>query len=171
MGRALLDIPLQQHHGPAAGNVHRTRALYADRAVSPRPRTSFRRLVCTGWAAALMAVSGVAGAVTSAIDDSGTVVLAPSVPMRWQALSARQRDGVLMVGSTTVRVRLNVTPWLQRAGRTYLVLPAQHPGAIRAAWASQRPLLSGDASAGSRPLFYSEPTRPPFVEEALQLAI
>ncbi len=118
-----------------------------------------------------MAVSGVAGAVTSAIDDSGTVVLAPSVPMRWQALSARQRDGVLMVGSTTVRVRLNVTPWLQRAGRIYLVLPAQQPGAIRASWSSQGRLLSGEVSSGSRALVYSGPIRTPFVEDVLQLAI
>jgi len=118
-----------------------------------------------------MCAPGFAGAVTTAIDDSGTVVLSPSVPMRWQALSPRQANGVLMFGSTMVRIRLNLTPWLQHAGRIYLVLPAQQPGAIRASWSSQGRLLGGEVSSGSRTLVYSGPIRTPFLEDVLRLAI
>ena len=139
--------------------------------MSPQHRTALLRFACTGWAVALMAASGVAGAVTTTIDDSGTVVLSPSVPMRWQALSPRQGNGVLMIGSTTVRVQLNVMPWLQHSGRIYLVFPAQQPGTVRASWSSQGRLLSGSVTSGSRALVYAGPISTPVVQDVLQLAI
>jgi len=114
---------------------------------------------------------GFAGAVTAAIDDSGTVVLSPSVPMRWQALSPRQASGVLMIGSTVVRIHLNLSPWLQHSGRIYLLLPAQQPGAIRASWSSQGRLLGGEVNSGSRTLVYSGPISTPLLEDVLRLSI
>jgi hypothetical protein len=136
-----------------------------------RPGTALLYVACAWSAVALMCAPGVAAAVTTAIDDSGTVVLSPSVPMRWQALSPRHTDGVLMTGSTTVRVRLNLTPWLQHSGRIYLVFPAQQPGAIRATWSSQGRLLGGEVTSGSRTLVYSGPISTPLLEDVLQLAI
>jgi hypothetical protein len=134
-------------------------------------RTALRHLACMGIAAGLVGAGGVAAAVTTAIDDSGTVVLSPSVAMRWQTLSPRRTNADLMTGSTMVRVRLNVTPWLHRSGRIFLVLPAQQPGAIHASWSSQGRLLPGEVSSGSRTLVYSGPIRSPVVEDVLQLAI
>jgi hypothetical protein len=139
--------------------------------MSRRVRAALRHLACTGLAAVLLGVCPLAGAVTTAIDDSGTVVLSPSVPMRWQTLSPRRTTSELMTGSTTVRLRLNVMPWLQRSGRIYLVLPAQQPGAIHASWSTQGRLLPGAVSSGGRTLVYSGPIRLPFVEDVLQLAI
>jgi hypothetical protein len=139
--------------------------------MSRRLGIALRYFACMWFAAALVFASGVAAAVTTAIDDSGTVVFSPSVPMRWQTLSPRQTNGALMTGSTTVRVRLNVTPWLQRSGRIFLVLPAQQPGSIHASWSSQGRLLPGEVTSGGRTLVYSGPISTPFVEDVLQLAI
>ena len=60
-----------------------------------------------------------AQAKTTAIDDSGTQALEPSVSMRWKS-AAPSRSGAdnLMVGTTTIRVRINVTPWLHHSGGT-----------------------------------------------------
>jgi hypothetical protein len=109
--------------------------------------------------------------MSPAIDDSGSVVLSPSVPMRWQTLSPRRTNAELMTGSTTVRVRLNVTPWMRRSGRIYLVLPAQQPGAIHATWSTRGRLLPGEVNSGGRTLVYSGPISAPLVEDVLLLAI
>jgi hypothetical protein len=112
-----------------------------------------------------------AHAASVAIDDSGTVVYTPTVTMHWQSPSPRARAATLMTGTTPVRVRLNVTPWLRHAGRIYLVLPAQQPGPIRASWSTQGRLLPGKVVSGTRALVYSGPISTPFIEDLLQLAI
>jgi hypothetical protein len=67
-----------------------------------------------------------------AIDDSGTQALEPAVNLRWQSPRPSRSGGDnLMVGTTTIRVRINVLPWMRRSGRIYLVLPAQQPGPRR----------------------------------------
>jgi hypothetical protein len=72
------------------------------------------------------------------IDDSGTESFEPSVRMRWQnATSRRSAANDVMIGTTTVRVRINVTRWLKHTARIYLSLPAQESGPIRLSWSSQ----------------------------------
>src|SRR5207342_2962446 len=90
------------------------------------------------WIAALalaaQALAGPAGAATMPIDDTGTVTVQPTMNLRWQELSPRQRRGDLMEGAVQLRVRLNVKPWIGRSGRIYMVLPAQLPGDMTATW-------------------------------------
>jgi hypothetical protein len=104
------------------------------------------------------------------IDDSGTQSLEPSVRMRWQsATPARSAADDVMIGTTTVRVRINVTPWLKRAGRIYLSLPAQEPGPIRLSWSTQGRFLPGQVQSGNRVLVYAGPITTPFMEDTLTL--
>jgi hypothetical protein len=52
------------------------------------------------------------------IDDSGTTALGPKVSMRWKTGSPSRSGGPnLMVGTLTVRVHINVMPWLRHSGR------------------------------------------------------
>ena len=76
-----------------------------------------------------------------------------------------------MTGTLTLRVKLNVAPWLRRPGRIYLVLPAQQPGAMNASWSTQGRLLAGRLSSGSRSLVYSGLIMTPFIEDVLQLTL
>ena len=110
-----------------------------------------------------------APAKTTTIDDSGTQALEPSVGMRWQS-AAPLRSGAdnLMVGTTTIRVRINVTPWLHHSGRIYLDLPAQQPGPITASWTTQGRFLSGQVHSGNRALVYAGPIASPFMEDVLK---
>ena len=108
---------------------------------------------------------------TTTIDDSGTQALEPSVSLRWKTATpsrARSRRDNLMVGRTTIRVRINVTPWLRRSGRIYLTLPAQQPGPITASWATQGRFMPGQVHSGTRMLLYAGPIAAPFMEDVMK---
>jgi hypothetical protein len=123
----------------------------------------------TAWL--LIAIAVAAHGATTPVDDSGTVVMTPTVKMGWQTQLPRGRASALMTGSTPVRVRLNVTPWLRHSGRIYLLLPAQPPGSVHASWTTQGRLLPGQVVSGTRALVYSGPITTPFIEDLLQLEI
>jgi hypothetical protein len=109
-----------------------------------------------------------ARAKTIAIDDSGTQAIEPAVSLRWKsATPSRGGADNLMIGTTTIRVRINVTPWLRRSGRIYLNLPAQQPGPISASWTTQGRLQPGQVHSGNRMLVYSGPIAAPFMEDVL----
>jgi hypothetical protein len=102
------------------------------------------------------------------IDDSGTTALQPSVSMRWKTASpSRSGGGNAMVGTVTVRARLNVMPWLRHSGRIYLSLPAQQPGPLGLSWLTQGRLLPGQLQSGGRVLVYAGPITTPFLEDTL----
>jgi hypothetical protein len=89
--------------------------------------------------------------------------------LRWQtAVPPRSGGADLLVGSTTIRVRINVMPWLKRSARIYLSLPAQPPGPIAASWTTQGQLLPGQLKSGSRVLVYAGPITGGFIEDTLK---
>jgi hypothetical protein len=102
------------------------------------------------------------------LDDSGSVAIEPSVLMRWKTpVPARTAAGKLMVGTTTIRVRINVMPWLKHSGRIYLALPAQQPGPISLSWTTQGRFLPGQLVSGNRVLVYAGRITTPFMEDTL----
>jgi hypothetical protein len=110
-----------------------------------------------------------APATTLTLDDSGTQALDPGVSMRWQtAVPPRSGGADLLVGTTTIRVRINVMPWLKRSARIYLALPAQPPGPLAASWTTQGQLLPGQLRSGSRVLVYAGPITAGFIEDTLK---
>ena len=137
--------------------------MIAAQCAMPRPAFFLALALTIIWTPA-------AQAKTVTIDDSGTTALEPSVSMRWKsATPSRSGADNLMVGTTTIRVRLNVMPWLKRSGRIYLSLPAQPPGPIGASWTAQGRFLSGQVRSGNRVLLYAGPITTPFMEDVLRL--
>jgi hypothetical protein len=111
-----------------------------------------------------------ARAKTITLDDSATQALEPSVSLRWKsAAPSRSGKDNLMVGTTTLRVRINVMPWLRHSGRIYLNLPAQPPGPITASWTTQGHFLPGQVHSGTRVLIYAGPIATPFMEDVLRV--
>jgi hypothetical protein len=108
---------------------------------------------------------------TTVIDDSATLPYNAALTLHWQQLEPRGRASNLMVGMLELRIRLNVSPWLKHAGRIYLVLPAQQPGAMTASWTTHGRLLPGQLAAGSRALVYAGPITAPFIEDVVQLTL
>jgi hypothetical protein len=120
-------------------------------------------------AAALTIIwSAAAQAKSTPIDDSGSQALEPAVTMRWKsAKPTRTGADNLMIGTTTVRVRINVLPWLRHSGRIYLALPAQQPGPLTASWITQGRLMPGQLRSGNRVLVYAGPITAAFIEDTL----
>lgn len=108
-------------------------------------------------------------AKTLILDDSGSQAVEASVNLHWRsARPSRSGSDNLMVGSTTIRVRINVLPWMRRSGRVYLALPAQAPGPITASWTTEGRLMAGQVRSGNRMLVYSGPITAPFLEDVLR---
>lgn len=107
------------------------------------------------------------------VDDAGTVVSAPLVPMRWRPLERGR--GVLseMTGELDVALRLNLSPWMGREVRLYLVLePAVISGAgIAANWRASGLFLPGSVQSGARTLVYHGRVTDPFMYEKLRLTL
>jgi hypothetical protein len=113
-----------------------------------------------------LASGSIAAPVT--VDDSASVALEPTVAMRWKsAAPTRSAADDVMVGRLTVHVRLNVTPWLRRSGRIYLVLPAQPPGPLRMSWTTQGRLIPGQMQSGNRALVYAGSFLSPYLEDTV----
>ena len=108
-----------------------------------------------------------APARTTTLDDSGSQALGPSVKLRWKSPAPRFAADDQMVGTTAIRVRINVLPWLRHTGRIYLALPAQQPGPIGASWTTQGRVLAGQGQSGNRALVYAGPITSPFMEDVL----
>src|SRR5207253_9503984 len=96
----------------------------------------------------VLVVAVPADAKTTVIDDSGTLPYDAPLVLHWQQLSPRRPVNNRMTGTLTVRVKLNVAPWLRRPGRIYLALAAQQPGAMNGSWSTQGRLLAGRLSPG-----------------------
>jgi hypothetical protein len=111
-----------------------------------------------------------AHAKTIILDDSGTQALEPSVSMHWKRVTpSRTSPDNTMIGTTVLRVRINVMPWLKHAGRIYLVLPAQPPGPMAAAWTTEGRFMAGQLRSGNRVLVYAGPITTPFMEDVFRM--
>jgi hypothetical protein len=115
---------------------------------------------------------GASAASTQLVDDSGSLPYDAPITLTWRSIAPRHGvpDNTL-VGSTLLRVHLNVAPWLHHSGRIYLALPAQPPGDLLATWTTQGRLLSGSLRPGGRTLVYSGRLTAPFIEDQLQLSL
>jgi hypothetical protein len=134
-----------------------------------RVRISGARMPAFFLACALSIIwASAARAKTITIDDSGTQSLEPSVSLRWKSPTPpRAGADNLMIGTATIRVRINVMPWLRHTGRIYLNLPAQQPGPIAVSWTTQGRFLPGQVQSGNRVLVYAGPIAVPFMEDVL----
>jgi len=121
-------------------------------------------------AAALTIIwTGAAQGKSTPIDDSGTQALEPTLSLRWKSPRPTRSGGDnLMVGTATIRVRINVLPWVRRSGRIYLVLPAQQPGPVSASWVTQGRFMPGQVRSGNRVLVYAGPITAPFMEDVFK---
>lgn len=110
-------------------------------------------------------------AATYRVDETGTFPQESSATMRWRQVAPLRGGDNTIEGSTTVNVRLNLAPWLNRNGRLFLVLPEQPLTSVRASWTTQGRLLPGKLVSGQRALVYSGPIALPVLEETLVVRI
>ena len=109
---------------------------------------------------------------TFRVDDSGTRVSTPLVPMRWRHLVPGRGSDNTAEGQLQVALRLNVLPWLNQRGRIYMTLaPAPSGDTIRASWRTQGRLLPGSVRSGGRTVIYEGALPSPTIEETIALTL
>jgi len=125
---------------------------------------------CRALAAALLALlAAQAGAATYRVDDTGTVVGQPVTPMRWrQPVPGRVADNTVE-GQVSVALRLNLSQWVMRQARIYMLLAPTENERLVATWRTQGRLLPGTVRGGGRTLVYEGVVRDPFLQESIVL--
>jgi hypothetical protein len=109
-------------------------------------------------------------AATYVVDDSASLPVESTAVLRWrQAMPTRAGDD-LMEGGTTVAVRLNLAPWVNRQARLYLVLPEQGTALVHARWRTQGRLLPGEIAPGQRVVVYQGRIPSAYLDETLTFA-
>ena len=126
-------------------------------------------LIGLAWAALMFA--GTAWAATYRVDDSATMPRESSAAMKWSSPQGGRAEFNDIEGSTTVQVRLNLTPWLKRSGRVFLVLPEQPGAPINVSRTTQGRLLPGQLVSGQRALVFSGPISVERLDETMVLRI
>jgi hypothetical protein len=118
------------------------------------------------------ATSAGAAAPGQLVDDSGTLPYDAMFRMTWRTPTPQRglTDNIL-IGTTQLRVHLNVLPWLHHSGRIYLVLPAQPPGDMLVSWTTQGHLMPGSLRPGTRTLVYAGRITTAALEDQVQLSI
>ena len=121
-------------------------------------------------AAALFGAPG-AGAATTRVDDSGTVVSQGVVPMRWkQLVPGRGADHSVEAG-VRVALRLNLTRWVNQPVRLYMALAPAAGEPVFASWRTQGRLLPGALRSGGRTLVFDGVANAATLEETLDLTL
>lgn len=121
------------------------------------------------FCAALFASNTIAA--TFRVDDAASVPQESVTRLQWRQLSPTNRADNTLEGISVVAIRLNLSPWVNKAGRLYLVLPEQPIGSVHASWTSHGRLLAGQLVSGQRALVYSGLITTPLLEETLAVKI
>ena len=107
---------------------------------------------------------------TFRVDDSGTVVLDPSVEMQWQPIN-RVGASNIVSADTKVSVQLNLAAWVGTSGRIYMTLPRTSGPTVRASWTTGGLLLPGTLISGDRALVYAGPVSSAVFRDLLDITL
>lgn len=125
---------------------------------------------CRALAAVLLALLVVqANAVTYRVDDTGTVVGQAVTPMRWRQLVPGRVADNTIEGQVSVALRLNLSQWVMRQARIYMLLAPTENERLVATWRTQGRLLPGSLRGGDRVLVFEGVVREPFLQETILL--
>lgn len=125
-----------------------------------------RGVLVLALAALLAAEPALAGV---RVDDTGTLVSAPVVPMRWRQLVPGRGADHTVEADVRVAVRLNTSPWVNQSVRLYMVLAPVNGQSVVANWRTQGRLLAGNLRSGSRAVVFEGRISGPVLEETLDL--
>jgi hypothetical protein len=119
----------------------------------------------------LMCVQINAIAATYRVDDAATLTNDAQVKMRWRSMGANNANGNIVDGASLVTIRLNTSPWQNKIGQIYMVLPPQPIGQVLVDWTTQGKLLSGSLLSGNRTLVYAGLIQTPMIEDTIYVQV
>jgi hypothetical protein len=95
-----------------------------------------------------------AGWATYIVDDSMSQTLAPAAQLRWRNSLPAKDVADLLEATMQVRVVLNVSPWVGKTARIYMIMPPLNQSSLSVQWATAGLLLPGRLSGGQRQLVF-----------------
>ena len=131
---------------------------------------SARRIAGLALAVAIAAAAAPAAASVR-VDDTGTVVSMPVVPMRWRQLVPGRGADNTVEAQLRVALRLNLAPWVNQQVRLYMVLAPVNTETVVASWRTQGRLLAGTLRSGTRALVFEGRVPAAVLQETIDLTL
>ncbi|MFC5496170.1 hypothetical protein ACFPOE_01370 [Caenimonas terrae] len=138
------------------------------------PRIGARRRVLAALATAallLPAAPAARAASTVRVDDSGTIVNQPVVPMRWRKPAPSRAQDNNVDGAVRVALRLNMAPFLNQQVRLFMGLAPVTGDPVSASWRTQGRLLPGTVRSGGRTLIFNGVASSARIEETIDMTL
>ena len=105
------------------------------------------------------------------VDDSMSQVQAPAAALRWRHPLPSRHASSLLDGRMDVRIVLNVTPWLGKPARIYMVMPNLPQSNLSVQWATAGTLMPGRLSGGQRQLVFQGVVSGPRIEDWMHVSV
>lgn len=128
-------------------------------------------LLALGGDGPLGTASVAQGWSTFAVDDSTSQTQARTAQLRWRHALPSRDDGNLLEAAMDVRIVLNVTPWVGKPARVYMVMPALLQSNLAIQWTSSGLLLPGRLASGQRQLVFQGVVPGPRIEDTMRVTV
>lgn len=119
-----------------------------------RSLATHRVMVALCIAALWCEPSAAAGWSTFAVDDSMSQVQAPAAQFRWRNSLPTRGASAFLDATMEVRIVLNVSPWVGKPARIYMVMPELPQSSLTVQWSTVGTLMPGRLSGGQRKLVF-----------------
>ena len=106
---------------------------------------------------------------TFAVDDSMSQVQASAVQMRWHDALPSRKGSNLLDATMDVHIVLNVSPWVGKLARIYMVMPQLPQSSLTIQWATSGNLQPGRLSSGQRNLVFQGIVPGPRIEDTIHV--
>ena len=91
---------------------------------------------------------------TFVVDDSMTQVLSGGTRLNWRTPTPSRHAADQLTASVSVDVVLNLTPWVGKLARIYMVMPPLPQSTLTVQWTTRGLLMPGQLSGGQRQLVF-----------------
>jgi len=112
-----------------------------------------------------------AGWATYQIDDSMSQTQAPSAALRWRNPLPSRNTLDQLEATMQVRVVLNLSPWVGKPARVYMVMPILSQSSLAVQWTTAGLLSPGRLSGGQRQLVFQGVVPGARIEDTLLVTV
>ncbi len=110
-----------------------------------------------------------AGWATFPVDDSMSQPQAAPAQLRWRDPLPSRRTANMLDATMDVRIVLNVSPWVGKPARIYMLMPPLPQSSLTVQWATAGILLPGRLTGGQRQLVFQGVIPGPRLEDTMRV--
>ena len=110
-----------------------------------------------------------AGWATFQVDDSMSQVQAGAATLRWRHALPLRNEANLLDATLDVRIVLNLSPWVGKPARIFMVMPQLPQSSLSVQWTTTGTLLPGRLVGGQRQLVFQGVVSGPRLEDTMRV--